>query len=123
MEQHQSKLRKNSFYKKSIRTALNTKTNSILPVCRYIQKAEGPNSFFGICMPNILKEDLMAKAVVDKERCKGCGCCVRVCSQKALSFSEKINSQGVNYIQVDEAKCIGCGMCYTMCPDLVFEIR
>ena len=61
--------------------------------------------------------------VVHKERCKGCGYCVETCKQKALSFSEHMNDQGIVYVHVDESKCVGCGLCYTMCPDLVFEIN
>lgn len=59
---------------------------------------------------------------VNKDRCKGCGYCVAVCSQKAISFSTDINVKGVNYAQVDEKKCVGCGLCYVVCPDLVYEI-
>lgn len=58
-----------------------------------------------------------------EDRCKGCGSCVKACPMKALSFSEKINVQGVNFTQVDREKCIACGTCYTVCPDLVFEIQ
>lgn len=60
---------------------------------------------------------------INANRCKGCGYCVRTCSQKALSFSEKLNAQGVNYVVVDESKCVGCGLCYVVCPDQVFEVN
>lgn len=61
--------------------------------------------------------------LIDKERCKGCGYCIRECSQNALSFSGKMNQQGIIYVQVDEEKCVGCGICFTVCPDQVFEIE
>ncbi len=61
--------------------------------------------------------------VIHEERCKGCGYCVETCKKGALSFSEKMNAQGIVYVQADEEKCVGCGMCYTICPDIVFEIN
>ena len=61
--------------------------------------------------------------VIHEERCKGCGYCVETCKKGALSFSEKMNAQGIVYVQADEEKGVGCGMCYTICPDIVFEIN
>lgn len=58
-----------------------------------------------------------------EERCKGCGYCVETCRQNALSFSDKMNAQGIRYVEVDRERCVACGLCYTVCPDLVFEIR
>ncbi|MEA5151911.1 MAG: 4Fe-4S binding protein [Oscillospiraceae bacterium] len=60
---------------------------------------------------------------INEGRCKGCGYCIRACGQKALSFSDKLNAQGVNYVQADESKCVGCGLCYIVCPDQVFEVN
>lgn len=60
---------------------------------------------------------------IDKERCKGCGYCIRECPQKALYFSEEKNLKGISFVQVVKEKCISCGICYTVCPDQVFEIK
>lgn len=57
-----------------------------------------------------------------EERCKGCGYCIEACNRGALSVSDKMNQQGILYVQADEEKCVGCGLCFTVCPDLVFEI-
>ena len=43
--------------------------------------------------------------VIHEERCKGCGYCVETCKKGALSFSEKMNAQGIVYVQVDEEMC------------------
>lgn len=64
----------------------------------------------------------MQKLKLNVERCKGCGYCVDVCKQGALSQKGNLNKKGYNVVEADEEKCIQCGMCYRMCPDCVFEI-
>ena len=48
-------------------------------------------------------------AVVDKENCTGCGLCVDVCSQKAITVND--------LAEVDKEKCDGCGSCVKECPN------
>jgi len=65
----------------------------------------------------------MNKFVVERELCKACGLCIRVCPKKIIEFSTDINSKGYTPIQCnDEMKCIGCKMCIQTCPDMVIEI-
>ena len=64
------------------------------------------------------------KPLINDERCKGCGLCIRVCPKNILGMSKETNSQGVNYpVCSDEANCIGCCFCATMCPDCCIEIE
>ncbi|HHW46807.1 MAG TPA: 4Fe-4S binding protein [Clostridiales bacterium] len=56
------------------------------------------------------------KAIVDKNACVACGCCVKVCPRGAISVFKGV------YAAVDIGKCIGCGKCKTACPASVIGI-
>jgi ferredoxin len=55
-------------------------------------------------------------AVIDPDRCQGCGTCIKRCQVHAIS---ERNSVAV----VDERKCIGCGLCVTGCPNEAAELQ
>ena len=42
------------------------------------------------------------------DRCRGCGKCVPLCPEKALTISDGL-------VQVDRARCTGCGKCTSAC--------
>lgn len=48
-------------------------------------------------------------AFVDREKCIGCGICVRVCRFNAVSLKEKKS-------EIDPNACIMCGICAAACP-------
>ncbi|MBN1443032.1 MAG: 4Fe-4S binding protein [Planctomycetes bacterium] len=48
-------------------------------------------------------------AVVDKEKCSGCGSCVDVCPCEAIALVDDI-------AVVDAEKCEDCGVCVDECP-------
>ena len=50
-----------------------------------------------------------------KKKCVGCGTCIGVCKQNALSkkYSKKL---GYYNIIIDKTKCNGCGACKHFCP-------
>ena len=52
--------------------------------------------------------------VVDKNRCRGCGRCIRHCPYQAINFHR--NDIGGWCAEVDEALCKGCGNCISVCP-------
>ena len=45
---------------------------------------------------------------VKEEKCVGCGRCVSVCAQSAITLSETAS--------IDEDLCAGCGRCLALCP-------
>lgn len=66
----------------------------------------------------------MVELVIDKERCKGCGLCVRACPKKLLVISESvINRSGYHPAEMtDMAACVACTACALTCPDVCIEI-
>ena len=48
------------------------------------------------------------KALVDSEKCLGCGLCEETCPVGAISVEETA--------RVDPIRCIGCGRCADECP-------
>jgi Fe-S-cluster-containing hydrogenase component 2 len=49
-------------------------------------------------------------AVVDSQKCVGCGKCGRVCPVNAITTVSK------QPVSVVEDRCLGCGVCATLCP-------
>lgn len=45
--------------------------------------------------------------------CFGCGACMSVCPQEAISF--QLNEEGFYEAAVDENSCINCGLCQKVC--------
>ena len=66
----------------------------------------------------------MAKIVINKDLCKGCGLCERTCPRGAVKVSKTVlNNKGYFVAEcVDESKCTGCALCATMCPDCAIEV-
>jgi Na+-translocating ferredoxin:NAD+ oxidoreductase RNF subunit RnfB len=57
------------------------------------------------------------RAVIDQERCSGCGACFRACNVKAIALPH-----GIQFVQkselhavVAEKICLGCGACINAC--------
>jgi uncharacterized protein len=46
---------------------------------------------------------------IDARACNGCGACITICAQGALSLSEGV-------AVLDVARCVGCGECVVVCP-------
>ncbi len=48
-------------------------------------------------------------AIVDPEKCTGCGDCVEECPTDAIEMKDE-------KAVVDEEECIDCGACVDVCP-------
>lgn len=54
---------------------------------------------------------------IDKNFCKECFICYRVCPKKVFEISDV----GIVYVK-DENLCIGCKICENLCPDFAIEV-
>lgn len=55
------------------------------------------------------------KAVVNKNECVACGCCISVCPKRAIAVPDGI------YARINDS-CIGCGLCVKACPASVIMV-
>ena len=67
------------------------------------------------------KEDSMAKLVIDFDRCKECGYCIKFCPKNVLAKGDKVNKKGY-YPPVIGEGCIACGTCSRVCPDTAISV-
>ena len=54
-------------------------------------------------------------AIVDEEKCVGCGICMDTCPTGALVLEQ--------FARVDPKHCIGCGRCVETCPQGAISLR
>lgn len=89
----------------------------------------------GVGLPTVnLLPEKKAKSLTDKDSqkkftrfphlCKGCGLCLTVCPQKALSFSKKeLGLYKTPMPKVDLSKCTACKTCEQICPDCAILVE
>lgn len=57
------------------------------------------------------------KAVLDRNDCVACGCCIKVCPRGAITIPN-----GTHAI-IDEKLCVGCGLCVKECPASIISVE
>ena len=79
------------------------------------------NSIRGIRM----KREVKGSAIIDTDRCKGCGLCTVSCPSGIIELSTtSLNSSGYHPATItDMDVCIGCGNCFQMCPDFAIIVK
>lgn len=55
-------------------------------------------------------------AVIDPDKCLGCGTCIERCQVHAISEQDGVSV-------VNQERCIGCGLCVTGCPNDVAKLQ
>jgi TPP-dependent indolepyruvate ferredoxin oxidoreductase alpha subunit len=73
-----------------------------------------PEDFRGLALKNIAPSAhafgfIPSVARVDKEKCTGCGLCLKPAHCLAISLDNEL-------ADVDEKECLGCGTCSFLCP-------
>lgn len=65
-----------------------------------------------ICRFSELDQKYRVKAVVDKDKCNGCGLCCISCNDAAYGAIRMEDKLAV----IDEKICMGCSLCFHVCP-------
>jgi heterodisulfide reductase subunit A len=57
-------------------------------------------------------------ALVDQERCDGCGLCIDVCPFQTIQLVEYTDEEGTpkKTVTINQVLCKGCGICQGTCP-------
>lgn len=65
----------------------------------------------------------MAKIVIYRDKCKGCGFCIEACPKDIIVIDKELNIQGYFPAVIqDNDNCTGCALCAEVCPDVAIEV-
>ena len=65
---------------------------------------------------------MTGKIIINAERCKGCGLCVKECPKGNIVISEDSNKAGYFPAREANKECTGCSLCALICPEAVIEV-
>jgi len=51
------------------------------------------------------------RPLISNERCSGCGACIAICRESAISLADEVGGPLIDY-----CKCLSCGQCINVCP-------
>jgi len=93
-----------------------TAPNPILTTLRYFGDEYKAHIKERRCPAGVCKELISYFIIEDK--CPGCGLCVKVCPQEAITFVAKKKP-----VILDQSLCIKCGACYDICKLVAVGVR
>ena len=70
---------------------------------------------------DVRQGDSVEKVIIDFDRCKECGYCIKFCPKNVLAKGDKVNKKGY-YPPVIGEGCISCGTCARVCPDTAISV-
>ncbi len=85
-----------------------TAPNPVLTSIRYFENEYEAHIKDKRCPAGVCKE--LITYLIDKEKCPGCGLCVKACPQETITLVQKKKP-----VILDQEKCIKCGACYDVC--------
>jgi NADH:ubiquinone oxidoreductase subunit F (NADH-binding)/NAD-dependent dihydropyrimidine dehydrogenase PreA subunit/(2Fe-2S) ferredoxin len=91
-----------------------TAPNPVLTTLRYFRNEYEAHIKDKKCPAHICPD--LIRYSINKEKCTGCGLCLKECPQKAISGEKKKPHS------IDKNKCIKCGICYEVCKFDAVEI-
>ncbi|MFY9381295.1 MAG: NADH-quinone oxidoreductase subunit NuoF [Eubacteriales bacterium] len=91
-----------------------TAPNPVLSTIRFFRDEYIAHIVEKRCPASVCKD--LLRYSIDRDKCIGCGMCVRVCPVSAISVSDYTapGRKRPSYI-IDPEKCIKCGACYETC--------
>lgn len=81
---------------------------------RFVVKSHNPReSIINVIInpPNANQGGTKMVAIIDKEKCDGCGTCVEACPSEAISIGDDEKAK------VNEEECVDCESCVDECPN------
>jgi NADP-reducing hydrogenase subunit HndC len=86
-----------------------TAPNPVLSTIRYFRDEYEAHIKDKRCPAGVCKH--LLQVIIDKEKCKKCSLCAKVCPVSAISGVVKETP-----FEIDQSKCIKCGACIEKCP-------
>ncbi len=61
---------------------------------------------------------------IDKDLCKSCKLCIRICPKNVYELSGNVNKKGYEYMAAARPEdCIQCKLCEKFCPDFAIFVE